>query len=57
LFKTRFAVRKRPDFYIMGWRKLGGEGGGDEQLPKPGPKPITGPTTPPAAETDDGIPF
>jgi hypothetical protein len=51
LFKIRYAVapRKRPHFEIVGWRKLGGEGDGGEQLPKPEVKPIAGPTTPAAA--------
>jgi hypothetical protein len=39
LWKTRYSVRKRPDFQVVGWRKLGG-GESGEPLP-PTNKPLT----------------
>jgi hypothetical protein len=59
LFKTRFGVRKRPNFEVVAWRKLGGEGGG--KLPA-APQPLTLGTTvaPPTLREEmggDTIPF
>ena len=68
-FKTRFSLRKRPDFRVLRWIALGGDGGG---LPKPeSAKSLTAPSsggkalgigTPVAEptlkqETGDEVPF
>jgi hypothetical protein len=59
LWKTRFSVRKRPHFQVVGWRKLGSDGNGE---PLPPPKtPLTLGTTvaPPTLkeEMQDEVPF
>jgi hypothetical protein len=69
-FKTRFGLRKRPDFRVSRWIALGGDGGGG--LPKPeSAKPLAAPTpvskalgigTPVASPTlkqemEDEVPF
>jgi hypothetical protein len=68
-FKTRYSMRKRPDFRVLRWIALGGDGGG---LPKPEPAkslaaprpvkkaldigtPVAEPTL--KQETGDEVPF
>jgi hypothetical protein len=47
LFKTKFSVRKRPDFYVLGPRRLGGDDGGGQPLPRPkGALTLDAPVTP-----------
>jgi hypothetical protein len=49
-FKTKFGVRKRPDFRVLRWMALGGGGGG---LPKPEPKKFLAAPTVPAVEQQE----